>query len=260
MKTVVLIAVRMKSKRLPKKAMVEIEGKPLIEHLIERLKTAKTPQSVILCTSTSSEDGVLVSIAKKTDTQWFRGSPDDVLERFIQAAEVEGADIVVRATGDNPLTDPVYLDRAVAHHINTGAEYTYVDGLPKGTECEVMSLVALKKCWETAHNPGLSEYMTLYFKDSGLFKTERVEADEDVRRPHYRLTVDSPEDLKLVKEIYKKLYKKKGIFPLQEVVKLMDENPKLMMINAHLKPKKVKMHFVNGKMRIIEVEGESDKS
>lgn len=252
MKTVILIAVRMKSRRLPKKAIVDIEGKPLIEHVIERLKAARVPQSIVLCTSTHPDDGVLVDIAKRSGVNWFRGSEDDVLDRFIKAAETEGADIVVRTTGDNPLTDPVYLDKAVTHHTNTGAEYTFIEGLPKGTECEVISVDSLEKCRKMAHNPELSEYMTLYFKDSGLFKTARVIASPDVYRPHYRLTVDTPEDLELIREIYQRLYAGRGIFPLSEAVKLLDESPNLRAINVHLQPKQVKMFLVNGKMKIVE--------
>lgn len=253
MKTVVLLAVRMKSRRLPKKAILDIEGKPLIVHLIERLKTAKVPRSLVLCTSTHKDDEALVDIAEKNGVKWFRGNEDDVLDRFIKAAESEKADVVVRATGDNPLTDPFYLDMAVERHIEKGAEYTSIEGLPNGTECEVISVKALKKCKEAAQNPELSEYMTLYFRDSSLFRKEKVLAGQDVRRPHYRLTVDAPEDLKLVREVYRRLYRGGRIFPLSEVVKLLDENPDLSSINANVKPKEVKMQLVNGKMRIVEV-------
>lgn len=252
MKTVVLIAVRMKSERLPKKAIAEVEGKPLIEHIIERLKTVKVPRSVVLCTSTHPEDEMLVDMAKKNGINWFRGSEDDVLDRFIKAAETEGADTIVRTTGDNPLTDPIYIDKTVTHHLNTGAEYTFVEGLPTGTECEVISVDALKKCRRMAHNPKLSEYMTLYFRDSGIFRTSQVMAEPDVCRPQYRLTVDTPEDLKLIRKIYQRLYAGERVFSLSEVVKLLDENPNLRAINAHLRPKQVKMYFVNGKMKIVE--------
>lgn len=254
MKTLVLIAVRMKSKRLPGKATADIEGKPLIERLIERLKKCKAPDGIVLCTSTHPDDEILVHIAKKKDIKWFRGSENDVLERFMQAAERENATAIVRVTGDNPLTDPVYLDRVVAHHAETGAEYTSIVGLPKGTECEVISVGALKKCRRFATNPELSEYMTLYFKNSGLFKTDHIAAEDDVRRPQYRLTVDAPEDLTLVREIYKRL-NGKNTLSLQAIVKLLDGNPDLARINAHLKPKRVKMELVDKKMKIVE-EGE----
>lgn len=250
MKTVVLIAVRMKSARLPKKALAEIEGRPLIEHLIDRLKTAKIPESVVLCTSTHSDDKILVEIAKRNGVKWFTGSEDDVLRRFIDAAEKVGAEIIVRVTGDNPLTDPVYIDKMIERHVESDADYTCVEGLPEGTKSEVISVDALKRCQKIAGNPEYSEYMTLYFKNSGMFKTSKVTADPEVRRPKYRLTVDAPEDLKLMREIYKRLGK--GVFSLREVVKLLDDYPELAKINASVRPKEVKMKIVDGKMKIVE--------
>lgn len=250
MKSVILIAVRMKSARLHRKALAEIEGKPLIEHVIDRLKMAKIPESIIVCTSIHPDDEILVEVAKRNGIKWFRGSEDDVLRRFIGAAEAEGADIVVRTTGDNPLTDPIYIDRMLKHHIEAGAEYTYVEGLPEGTKPEIISTSALKKCWELADNPECSEYMTLYFKNSGMFKTAKVMADPGIFKPNYRLTVDTPEDLKLMQEIYKRL-RPRGIFSLREVIELLDENPELIEMNAHIKPKKVKMEIIDGKMRIV---------
>lgn len=252
MKAVTLIAVRTKSARLPRKALAEIEGKYLVEHLIDRLKTAKIPESIIVCTSTHPDDKILVDIAKRNEVKWFTGSENNVLSRFIGAAEAMGADIIVRTTGDNPLTDPVYIDRMIKHHVKTGAEYTYVEGLPEGTKPEIISVGALKKCLELAHNPEYSEYMTLYFKNSGLFKVAKMMAGPEVLRPNYRLTVDAPEDLKLMREIYKRLYPRKEIFDLRNVTKLLDENPELVKINAHIKPKEVKMEVIDGKMRIVE--------
>jgi len=252
MKAVTLVAVRTKSARLPKKALAEIEGKFLIEHMIDRLKMAKIPESVVVCTSTHPDDKILVDIAKRNRVKWFTGSSDDVLHRFIEAAEATNADTIIRTTGDNPLTDPVYIDKMIKHHIETGAEYTYVEGLPEGTKPEIISVSALKKCWELANNPQYSEYMTLYFKNSGMFKVAKVIADPEVSRPNYRLTVDTPEDLKLMREIYKRFYPRKKVFSLREVIKLLDDNPELAKINAHTKPKEVKMEIIDGKMKIVE--------
>lgn len=254
MKAAILIAVRTKSTRLPKKALAEIEGKPLIEHMIERLKTAKVPDSVVVCTSTHPDDKVLVDIAKRNGVKWFAGDEDDVLRRFIGAAEAVGADVIVRATGDNPLTDPLHADKMMEHHIKTKAEYTYIEGLPDGTKPEVISVSALRKCRELSQNPERSEYMTLYFRDSGMFKVSKLTAEPDFFRPNYRLTVDTPEDLKLMREIYWRLYPKNKAFGLRDVIKLLDGEPELAKINQHVRPKEVKMEIVDGKMSIIERE------
>lgn len=250
MRVVILLHARTTSTRLPKKVLTVIEGKLLIEHVIDRLKLAALPDFIVLCTTANDEDKVLVEIAKKNRIKWFAGNEDDVLDRLIKAAEKEKADIVVRASGEDPLTDPVYIDKAIEHHIKTNADYTKVEGLPKGVQTEIISLTALKKAHTLAANPNMSEYMTLYFTTPSFFHVEILKAGEDVRRPNYRLTVDYPEDLILMKEIFKRLYKPGKIFSLKEVIKLLDENPELAEINLNIKQKKVKSEMKKGSPKI----------
>ncbi|RLJ03262.1 MAG: acylneuraminate cytidylyltransferase [Candidatus Aenigmatarchaeota archaeon] len=256
MKVGILIAVRMKSTRLPKKATRVVSGKTIIEHLIERVKNCKRVDEIILCTSTHPDDSILVEIAQKNGIKWFRGDEDDVLKRFIDAAERFGLDIVVRVTGDNPLTDPEYIDKIVEKQMESGAEYVYIEGLPAGTKAEVMTLEALKKARRLAENPEMSEYMTLYFRDSGLFKVEKVVADKEVYRPEYRLTVDTEEDLDVIREIYEKLYKG-GYFPLIEVIKFLDSNPGVVRRNINVKKRSIFLRVgEGGRMYIGEKNGE----
>lgn len=127
---VILIQVRVKSRRIPQKVLCFIEDRPLVEHVIERLKKAKNADEILVCTSTHPDDRVLVEIAEKNEIGWFAGSEEDVLDRFIQAAEKSQADAVVRTSGENPLIDPLYLDRAIQEHLESGAEYTLTKGFP----------------------------------------------------------------------------------------------------------------------------------
>ena len=136
-KVIILIAVRMKSRRLSQKALLKIEDKTVLEHLLDRLKLSKTSQSIVVCTSVSPEDDILTKIAEKNGVKWFRGSEDDVMDRFIKAADKEKADIIVRITGDNILIDPFYLDKAVKYHLKNKADYTSIDGLPSGVKSEI---------------------------------------------------------------------------------------------------------------------------
>lgn len=239
-KAVVLIAARMNSKRLPKKAAAVLGGRTVIEHLIERVKTSSLPSSIVMCTSTHPDDNILADTAKKMGIKWFRGSEDDVLDRFIKAAERERADVVVRVTGDNPLVDAGYIDKMLEEHVKSGADYTNVVGLPAGTKPEIMSLSALKKAHKIAANSEKSEYMTFYFTKSDLFKTRTVEAEPDIKRPDYRLALDSPEDLRLLKEIFSRLYSEGKQIPLVDIVRLLDGSPELSKINAGTKPKNVR--------------------
>ena len=234
----VLVAVRMKSTRLPRKALIEIQGRTIIEHLLERVKAARMPNVVIVCTSTHPDDAILIDVAKKARVKWFAGSEEDVMERFLGAARQEGVDIIVRATGDCPLKDPEYIDKAIAHLIATGADYARVVGMPVGTGSEVFTTKALEKAHSYAIDPNYSEYMSFYFwNNPEIFHIEEIKCDSSVRRPDYRLTVDEIADIHLMEEIYQRLCQGETIFPLKEVIELLDSNPKLVAINKEIKLK-----------------------
>ncbi|MFC2066181.1 cytidylyltransferase domain-containing protein [Chloroflexota bacterium] len=254
-KIAVLIQVRMKSTRLPEKAMLMIEDKTIIEHVIDRLKMARTPDVIAICTSLHKDDAVLLEVARRKGIEGFAGSEEDVLDRFLQAAHWLKADIVVRASGEDPLVEPGYLDKTVEHHIRSGVDYTSTKQLPAGVAIEVISAKALEKAQGLADNSEMSEYMTLYFRDD-FFKVEMVEVEEALKRPHYRLTVDTPEDLRLMREIYKSLYRPGEIVSLKEVTRFLDEYPELAEINSHRVPKRVRREVVirqgRPKIRIVE--------
>ena len=110
MKTVILVAVRLHSKRLPRKALIRVGKKTILEHLINRVRRARESENIIICTSTHPSDGELIKLAEKIGVTWFAGSENDVLGRFIEAAEWIGAETVVHVTGDNPLTEPEVID------------------------------------------------------------------------------------------------------------------------------------------------------
>ncbi len=236
-KSVILIQARMSSTRLPGKALAPIEGKPLITHLIERLRTVQVAAPIIVCTSTHPDDHVLTEIADQEGVKSFTGSEDDVLDRFVQAARDESADLVVRVTGDNPLTDPEAIDAMVRLHCQAGANYTYTEDLPRGTRSEVISAAALYRADELTKNPTHREHLTLCFREHPeVFNRVRWEAPESLRRPRYRLTVDTPEDLDVVQRVYKALYRGGEVFPLRETVRLLDAHPEWTAINAHITP------------------------
>ena len=239
-KIVILIAVRMKSARLPKKALAIIEGQSLIEHLIDGMKTCKKVDEVVLCTSVHPDDKVLAEIAEKKGIKWFRGSEDDVMDRFIKAGEKENADIVIRVTGDNVFTSPELIDYAIVHHISHNADYTTTDDLPVGTIGEVIAMSALKKAYELAEDSSYSEYMTWYLDNPEVFKVSKIRFGKNSKRPHYRLTCDTVDDLKLIRIIFKRLHSKTGIIRLRNVIDLLDENPEIVKINAHVKDRNVR--------------------
>ena len=155
-KVLVLIAVRMKSSRLPKKALADLCGKPLIIRLVERVQKAELPAKVIICTSTNKQDDDLEKLSYKYGIECYRGSELDVMSRFIEVANREKATAVVRVTGDNPLTDPVMLDFMIKQHIKKKAEYTFNNDLPNGTRSEIIDIKMLKKCHKNLQDPSSS--------------------------------------------------------------------------------------------------------
>jgi len=232
----ILIAVRTGSTRLPKKALEKIEDQTLIEHIIDRMKTCRYADKIVLCTTRKKEDKILVKIAKKKKIYYFCGDEENVIKRFLDAAKKFKLDIIVRVTGDNPLTCPKFIDKAIEYHIKNRCDYTSTKKLPQGTKGEVISISALKKLSRLIKNP--KDYITWYFEEnSKYFKLCYIFPGRGLIRPNYRLTVDYKEDLDLIREIYKRLYKKGEIIDLKEVVKLLDNNPKLVEINRKIKIK-----------------------
>ena len=234
LKTIVTIAVRMKSKRLPKKAMVLLKNKPLLHHLVERVREAKQPHHVVVCTSCLDEDRILVEEAKKCGVPALAGNPENVFERFLDAAQQLNADHVVRVTGDNPLTDPVVMDQLIQHHLASGADYTTMDGLPLGVASEVIAVTALKKAQNDLKDKARSEYMTFILRDPSKYHVQILEADEKIRRPKYRLTVDTPADLELMRFIFNGLCRPDTMYSLEEVVRFLDQHPEKASLNQSI--------------------------
>lgn len=238
----IFVTVRMKSRRLPRKAMRMIEDKPMIEHMIDRLKLAKLPDSIVLCTSTNPDDDVLIGVAKKTGIGYFRGSELDVLDRLLAAAEENDVDLMVNATGDNPFTDPIYIDKLIRFHLKTNADYSRTVDLPLGANPEATTTSALRKAREIKDEVD-TEFWTGYFTESGKFRVKILEVEEKLRKPNFRLTVDTPEDLKFVREIFRELYEPGRVFSLKQIIKLVEKRPELLEINKAVKqeiPPKIK--------------------
>lgn len=233
----ILIAVRLTSTRLPRKSVVDVAGKPALVRLVERLKRVQRADEIVLCTTCHSADDPLVDLAGKMGLKVFRGPEEDVMARFLGAARMVGADHIVRVTGDDILRDPEYIDRAIEFHLGQNAEYTSVAGLPYGVDSEVISVRALAWAHEHACDPSRSEYLTWYLDNPAYFRTATLQADPRHRRPDYRLTLDTPEDLALMRAIFRSLGPERSDFPLDDIIKLLDERPDLVRINAGVAPK-----------------------
>jgi len=245
MKVIAIVQARMGSTRLPSKVLKEVARKPMLEHVINRLKRAKTVDEILVATSVNERDKPIIELSKRLGVGCFAGSEEDVLDRFLKAAEQARADVIVRVTSDCPLIDPNTVDEMVRRQLQSSVDYTrtLIDksnskSFPRGLDTEVFSMDVLRKVHKLASKSYEREHVTIYvYEHPELFKMQIIEAENSLRRPNYRLCVDVEEDLKLIKEIYRRLYMPNEIIDIRNVIRLLDNNLELQQINAHVKQK-----------------------
>ena len=232
MKTAVFIPARVKSTRLPRKVLFEVKGKTIIEHLIERIKSAKLPNMIVLCTTIKPEDDSLMDIAKKCGIEYFRGSETDILDRYLNAAQKYGVDFIVNVDGDDVFCDPDLVDKTVEAFVKSGADFITWRSLPLGASPCGIKVGALRRVCELKEGSDTETGWGLYFTDTGLFKIEYLEPENgELKRPDIRMTLDYPEDLEFVKEVFDRLYTPGRIFTLKDILKLLEKEPWIAEIN-----------------------------
>lgn len=240
MKTAVFITVRMKSTRLPKKALLEIEGRPTIGHLIERMKMAKLPDCVIVCTSTVPEDAVLCDVAKKFGAECFRGSPEDKLDRYLACANKLGLDFFVNVDGDDILCSWEYVDKIIERYGKTNADAVFCRGLPVGAAPIGIKVSALQKVCDMKAERD-TEVWGEYFTKPGIFNVHYLDAEKD-EQVDARMTLDYPEDLEFFKAVFGGVGS--DIFSLKKIVRFLKIHPEIKNINSGAQ-KKYEEHIKN---------------
>ncbi|HHV28939.1 cytidylyltransferase domain-containing protein [Acetivibrio mesophilus] len=245
MKIGAIVQTRMGSTRLPGKVMLDLCGKPVIDHVIDRLKQSKLLNEIIIATTALEADRVIVDQAKKNKVKWFCGSEDDVLSRYYYAAKENNLDTVVRITSDCPLIDPVLLDKIVEFYISNN--YTLVTNagnnltqrtFPRGLDVEVFSFRVLEDAFYNATKSHQREHVTPYMYES--YGKDIYYYKNDMDYSNLRWTLDTNEDFELIAIVYDKLYDRyDGKFGFEEVLDLMKMNPELCRINANVEQKKL---------------------
>lgn len=239
MSTAIIIQARMGSTRLPGKHLKKVLERPLISFLFERLKRVKKANQMILATTSNHLDDCLVNYAQQEKIDYFRGSEENVLERYFQAAKKYEVGTIVRISADCPLIDPAIVDETIDYFFNSSFDYasnTLVRKYPRGMDTEVFSFPALKKAHEEAKEPKEQEHVTPFFYlHPELFRIGSLENKED--QSFYRLTVDEEEDFTLVKKIIETLYPLNPEFNLGDIIGLLKKNPEWPAINARVKQK-----------------------
>lgn len=235
MKTTAIIQARMGSTRLPGKVLKPVLGQPMLARQIERVKRARTLDQIIVATTTNPLDTPVYRLAGQLGILAYRGSENNVLDRFYQAALRFNANIIVRLTGDCPVIDPAVIDMTVTAFHRKPADYVsnvHRRSFPRGMDIEVFSFRALETAWKHARSSYNREHVTAYiYAHPKLFKVKTMLAPPFLRRPELRLTVDKPADLKLIRQIYRRLYLQKPYFDLPDIITLLDQHPQLATIN-----------------------------
>jgi len=195
----VILQARLGSLRLPGKVLARIGTRTLLEHAIVRLSACKLP--IIVATTDQREDDAVDREARRLGAEVFRGDTDDVLGRFVAASRTHGLTTAIRATADNPFVDGEGPTRVLALAQRVGADHVIECGLPIGAGIEAVTLDALVRAQALITDPYDREHVTSFIKRDTRFRSLRVVAPGDVRRPGLRLTVDTQEDLDFVRAV-----------------------------------------------------------
>ncbi|GGG25345.1 cytidylyltransferase domain-containing protein [Pontibacter amylolyticus] len=228
-----IVQARLGSERLPKKALLPLPfsgGPTLLQHVVTRAKAAQCITTVAVATTKRPADDAIHTFCQDKQIDFFRGSEDDVLERFYTSAQKYELDVVVRLTGDNPFITPATIDEAVTQHVAAGADYTITEGLPLGTNIEVVSFSALERAANEATEAADREHVTPYIRREQGFERQTITCISALSS--LRLTVDYPSDYALANLLYAKLYHQDKLFSFADIEKLLQEHGWLANVNT----------------------------
>ncbi len=266
-RVVAIIQGRMSSSRLPGKILADIAGQPMLQRVFIRTSRAATVTETIFATTTEPTDDPVAEYCDFSGIPFTRGSLFDVLDRYYQAAKQAKADVVVRITADCPVIDPVLIDDVVKTVISNqssviSGQFDFAANrlpppwcrtYPIGLDTEVCTFAALERAWKEAKEPQQREHVMPYFYEGVKLITENRTLQTGVSPRgfniallhhttdfgDYRWTVDTPEDLEFMRQIYAR-FGDRDDFTWKEVLDLVHDEPGLMEINAGVKHKTLK--------------------
>ena len=206
--------------------------KPLLVHMLDRIKQARHIDKIIICTSTNPQDDTIAEIATKEGGSCYRGSEDDVLVRLYKAAQEYKIEYFVNITADCPTVDPFYIDKIIKEYAKTNADLIIYKKLPSGQRPYLIKVTALKKVC-VIKDETETEVWSDYFIKSDLFHIHDVEVDEKYIFPELRTSLDYPEDYEFLIKVFEELYRQKEVFSLLDIIELVRKKPELLSINSH---------------------------
>lgn len=254
-----IIQARMSSTRLPGKVLLEIAGQPMLAHLVERARRARSVEQVIVATTTDPTDDAIQHLCAERGYECYRGSLPDVLDRYTQAAREYGAQIIIRLTADCPLVDPALLDltvEALAGHDFAANRLPppWRRSLPIGLDVEVVTRSALERAWREAGERYQREHVLPYVYEGVVFDPQPTPLGSEgfytlhghslhgykIAQVHHtpdygalRWTVDTPADLELVRQVFTHLVDPLN-FTWEDVLSIFERHPELAEINAQV--------------------------
>jgi len=247
----IIVEARLSSKRLPKKVLLKVLERPLLDLMIERLKKISFAEDIIVATTTNKNDDEIANLAKNSGVKFFRGSENDVLGRVVGAAKENKTDIIVQITGDNPLVDKEVVENIIKYYTTNQDKYDFVSNdvgiyndtfkqeFPMGLNTKVFSSSLLSDIEKITNNPVDREHVPNYIlKNYNKYRVKNFKAENKYCRPDLRFTLDYLEDFKVIKSIYENLYKKNKNFTAIDIFNFLDKNPKIKKINSHRKQQK----------------------
>lgn len=244
---IVIIQARMSSSRLPGKVLKDIAGRPMLAWVVERARKAKTATDVVVATTTEPSDDPIASFCMLMGYACTRGSLSDVLDRYYQTARQFRADVIVRVTADCPLIDPAEIDHVVQEFQRSGVDFAanrlpppFGRTYPIGLDTEVCSFEALERTWTEAKEPYQREHVMPYmYEVPRRFKVLRVDHDPDYGE--LRWTVDTQQDLQLIRAIFERMGERED-FGWLDVLELFQHEPELAHLNAGVNQKFYNKH------------------
>jgi spore coat polysaccharide biosynthesis protein SpsF len=216
--------------------MAEANGRPMLELMVERLRFVPELDEIVIATTVNASDDAVVALAKRIGAGIWRGSENDVLKRVLDAAKAHRADVIVELTGDCPLIDPLIVSDVVRRYRESGADYasnvlkrTY----PIGMDTQVFATSVLEDAARRTLDSADHEHVSLYiYRHPEFYSLLNVPAPADETRPDLRLTLDTPEDLAVIRATFAALRPRRADFPLADIIRFIDQNPEVAALNA----------------------------
>ncbi len=233
MTAVAIVQARMGSSRLPGKILRRVGDTTVLGHVLRRLDASTVLEKVVVATTDHDRDDPTEEFSRSMGVPVTRGSEHDVLARYIQAASDHDASVVVRVTADCPLIDAETVGRAIALRENEELDYVSAGtsgGFPRGLDVEVVTIDALRSADTNAIDEDEREHVTLHiYRRPATYRIAQLQAPSNLARPEWRLCVDEPPDLALIRTILQRLHAAEP--PMEDVVRLLDSEPSLLAIN-----------------------------